>query len=575
MHACVEKQVRGDSTIRIIETMKSRIFILLFVILLVNWLLLVSTVRVYDISLSDRLGLLSVLPPNFIFGLFALALLALLSTYSGKYRISILFTMLFSVYFYITPWIVEPLRSIDTLVHFSRVAVVNDLGRLPPTLEYYFDFPGSTVFASSLLSITGFDEFLFLKYVFPIFSMLVFYLGFSVFMYKTYRDLRFVSLGLLFVSIFGYGSSHFSPYGIGLMWLPLLLDLMMEIKKRSYSICFLILVIGLTITNPTIAAFSVMSLFVYLILLKFVNQRIESRMALRTTILIVFFVLWLMFVSSGTLSQVVNFVREIGNVIFFHPSEAGTRLIQPAYPIIEVRLANYFFIGLSTLLSILILLYVGRTVFIRKKWTIASQRLRMLIAPCIIFVGLTFVGLYFIAVWTDFALRGATFAFLGTAMGIGFLNVKSKRHFFVLAMIALLLVMPAFIHKHDVEQWDIMQDPIKLGLMFTGKHIKNDNVKIICPYGAQLRPFMKWHMWHNIEPHYSVWDVIKTQPLTADYFIYRIDGLYYATLQIDGFPKENTSYFKAYVKLLNAPNFNLVYSSKGYEMLAKLSETRD
>ena len=558
-----------------IETMKSRIFILLFVILLVNWLLLVSTVRVYDISLSDRLGLLSVLPPNFISALFALVLLALLSTYLGKYRISILFAMLFSVYFYITPWIVEPLRSIDTLMHFSRVAVVNDLGRLPPTLEYYFDFPGSTIFASSLLSITGFDEFLFLKYVFPIFSMLVFYLGFSVFMYKTYHDLRFVSLGLLFVSIFGYGSSHFSPAGIGVMWLPLLLDLTMEIKKRSYAICFLILVIGLTITNPTIASFSIVSLFVYLILLKFVNRKIESRTALRTTILTVFFFLWLILTSSGALFQITNFVREIGNVTFFHPSEAGTRLVQPAFPIIEIRLANYFFIGLSTLLSVLILLYVARTVFIRKEWTITSQRLRMLIAPCIIFVGLTFVGLYFIAVWTDFALRGATFAFLGTAMGIGFLNVRSRRHFFVLAMIALLLVVPAFIHKYDVEQWDIMRDPIKLGLMFTGKHIKNDNVKIICPYGAQLRPFMKWHMWHNIEPHYSVWDVIKTQPLAADYFIYRIDGLYYATLQIDGFPKENTSYFKAYVKVLNSPNFNLVYSSSGYEMLARLSETRD
>ena len=554
--------------------MKSRIFILLFVILLVNWLLLVSTVRVYDISLSDRLGLLSVLPPNFISALFALVLLALLSTYLGKYRISILFTMLFSVYFYITPWIVEPLREMDTLYHFSRVVMANDLGHLPATTEYYFGFPGSTIIASSLLSITGLDEILFLKYVFPIFFMLVFYLGFSVFLYKTYRSLRFVSLGLLCVSLLGYGSSHFSPSGVGLMFLPLLLGLMTEPKKLSYSLCFLVLATGLTISHPTTTLFLLVTLAIYLVLLKFVYRKIESHIANRTAIFAVISFSWFMFISQNILYSVGNFLRELTNVFLTRPSEVEARLVQPPFPIIEIRLANYVFVGLSTLLSVIVLLYFARAVFRRKEWTMTSERLRMLIAPCIIFFGLASVGLYLTAGVWSFGLRGATFAFLGTSMAIGFLNVRSKRQLFVFAMIALLLVIPAFIFQYQVEQYDMMRDPIKLGLVFTGKHIKNDNVKIIGPFGAQLWSFMKINMWNTIERHFNLWYHTRAQGAlymieTADYFVYRIDGLYYATIQIDGFPKENTSYFKAYVELLNSSYFDLVYSSDGYEILAR------
>jgi hypothetical protein len=472
---------------------------------------------------------------------------------------------------------VEPLRETDTLYHFSRVVVVNDLGHLPATTEYYFDFPGSTIFASSLLSITGLDEILFLRYLFPIFSMLVFYLGFSVFMYKTYHNLRFVSLGLLFVSLLGYGSSHFSPSGIGLMFLPLLLGLITELKKISYSLCFLVLVIGLTISHPTTMLFLLMTLPIYLILLKFVYRKIESRIVNRTAIFAVISFSWFMFIAWEVLYDIGNVFRELINVFATRPSEVPARLVQPPYPIFEIRLANYLFLGLSTLLSVIVLLYFARAIFRRKEWTKTSERLRMLIAPCIIFVGLTSVFLYYIAGLWDFGLRGATFAFLGTSIGIGFMNVRSKRQLFVFAMIALLLVMPAFISQHQVEQYDMMRDPIELGLIFTGKHIKNDNVKIICPFGNQLWPFMKINMWNTTESHYNLWYYTRAQGAlymieTADYFIYRIDGLYYATLQIDGFPKENTSYFKAYVTLLNSSNFNLVYSSDGYEILAKVSE---
>ena len=118
--------------------MKKQIFFITFLLFLGYWITIVFNTRINDVTLSDQLGLFSRFPIAFGLSLVALVILALISMYLKEYVISILFVSLFALYFHGIPWIVEPLRMPDTLVHFSDVVVINNLRHLPLIQNYYY-----------------------------------------------------------------------------------------------------------------------------------------------------------------------------------------------------------------------------------------------------------------------------------------------------------------------------------------------------------------------------------------------------------------------------------------------------
>ncbi|HVP92540.1 MAG TPA: hypothetical protein VMS94_02225, partial [Acidobacteriota bacterium] len=117
--------------------MKRKLLFVICALLLINWMAIILNTRINDVTLSDQLGLFGLLPLNYDVSLFLLVILALISIYLQENIACILFVVLFALYFHGTPWIIEPLRISDTLMHFSRVVVVNNLGHTPSTSEYY------------------------------------------------------------------------------------------------------------------------------------------------------------------------------------------------------------------------------------------------------------------------------------------------------------------------------------------------------------------------------------------------------------------------------------------------------
>lgn len=555
---------------------KNAILLSLFAVLLVNWLMIIYSVRVYVIPFSEPLSLLGVMPLNFQIALFFLILLTFLSVYLKKHHFSIVFAVLFSLYFHITPWIVEPLRVNDTLFHYSRTAAINNLGFLPTIGKYYFDFPGSAIFGSSLLSITGFDYLIVLKY-FPVLSLFVFQLGLSTYLYK-FQGLRYVGLGLLFSSILGWGGYPLSPEAMGRMFLPLLLYLLMKPRKASYTLGFMVLAAGLTISHPTTAVFLTFVLFAYVIAIEaldYISHRyspFKGNIVVSTFFLIVLFFSWAMSVSP-TIS--IHFSGALRTLIakLFNPQEAQQALVQPAYPLFGVSLANYVFIALSAILSIIILLKAANIFIKRRIFSLNPRRCQKLIGLTMIFVGLMCTPIFFISGYGQYALTtAAAFAFLGTSMSLEFFNLGSKKVFCALMIFALLLVVPSFISNHAYDYYNLNRDPIRNGLMYTGQHIYSENVRIICPFGNQLWAFLNYDMWDQVISIYPFWgttgEPVQYQGQRGDYFIYRSDGNIYASLQCEGgVPLNETSYSKIRTELLNSSNFDIIYSSNEFEIL--------
>ena len=298
------------------------------------------------------------LPLNYSLSLIALVLLTLVSIYLEENLVSLLFVSLFALYFYGTPWIVEPLRIPDTLIHFSRVVVVNNLGHTPSTYEHYFDFPGSTFFGSFFILISSSNSLFFLKIFFPFLSMFVFYLGFSVFIFGIFKDMRVVSLGLLLASIFGWGAVHFSPVGVAQMIFPFML---FTCGRQKYSVCFFLLMFSLVICDPTLCVFLIFGLFAYVLISRLMNRRVSRLLLYQVALFALTFFAWSLLNSPTVMLQIGILVKEL---VSFSLGKGTTQgLTPPISPLVQISYTRRIFVIFSTLLSAVVLFLAGLLFF--------------------------------------------------------------------------------------------------------------------------------------------------------------------------------------------------------------------
>jgi len=537
------------------------------------WIFVISSFRVYDMTLDDRLSLLTCLPNYYVPVLFALVFFCLTAFYLKENSWSIVFAILFVLYFNVTPWFIEPLRVIDTFSHFSRVSVIIEKGCIPTFQEYYFDYPGSSLLGAASLLVTGMSPLVFTKYYFPLIMTAFFYLGFSVAIRRFYGNVRLLGPSLLLTSMFGYGASHFSPAGLGAMLLPLLLWSISEWKKAFFP-CFILLTIGLAVSHPTTSALLIIALAMSMTLFQIIKFTYGARMTLRTLIFIAVVLTWSTYISYTFLGNTGPFFKSVLERLFLNPHEIPERLSQPIYPILEIAIARRVFVILTSIVSAIILLKTLIKIMNRRK---ESYLMSYVIISAIIVTGLVLFPIYFISNEPVFALYHAfAFACFGTGAGIGILNIGSKRGFCLLLMICTLLVIPAFIMRYPVEQYNIMRDSIMHGLIFTGGHMSSRDIKVILPFGGQLRAFTSFDMWDIVQdPLYgqNLFSQIEHPLYGADYFVYRIDGLYYAVLEAEMTTIKETSYFRTYTRLLNFSSFNLIYSSVKYQIFARVARS--
>jgi hypothetical protein len=191
-------------------------------------------------------------------------------------------------------------------------------------------------------------------------------------------------------------------------------------------------------------------------------------------------------------------------------------------------------------------------------------------------IALVSIGLLFFLLFSVSHIESSVFGFyysyffalFGATIGFGLLNAKSRGSFFLLLLMVLSLIIPAFVTIYPVEQRDIMRESVSHGLVFTGKHIDGQNAKILSPFGRQLYSFMNFNAWDNIVG-IVYGDELFSQILYADYFIFRTDGLYFAAIEIEGVYAKESTYFRVFTASLNNSGFNLIYSSSEYQILAR------
>lgn len=554
-----------------VQCISNKIFCAVFTTLFALWLFIISSLRVFDVTFDDKLSLLSRMPVLYVFALFVLASFCLLSFYFGSGFWSAAFAGLFALYFYFVPWLVEPLRIIDTFWHFSRVPVVIDRGYIPTFERYYFQYPGSTVWGAAVLSVTGMDSFLFVKFFFPFLSMTTLYIGFFCLTRRITGSSLPVGPSLLLLYIFGYGGYHFSPIWFAWMIIPILLYSAMRLGT-AFLLCFIFLSASLVISHPTTSAF-LLVVFLMLILLfqawKKKPYTTHQLLQSRSVIFISIVFMWNAFLASRVfLVNLASFVWGLFSTLFVQTHEVPEKILQPPYPILEISMGRRIFVVLSGTLAIVILFY-SLYIFIKNKTPINLRTHKGLILLPISFTltGLLLFPLFLLSTTVFSLYYSFVFALFGASMLLGLLKIRSWKSFLFLFLVVQLLMIPSFIERYPVEQYFIMRDPIKYGMMFTGQHASRQT--IVSPFAEQLYSFVDFDAWHNISRPLFTGPEFVSQVKLSDYFIFRRDGAYYAALAVERVPPEETQYFQISTALLNDSSFDLVYSSRDYLIFAK------
>lgn len=553
-------------------TLRHKLLFTFFFALLINWLIILFSTRINGVSLSDELGLLSLLPLNYIVSLFVLVILTLISVYWRENFLAILFASLFALYFSATPWLIEPLRVPDSLYHFSRVIVVDNSGHIPTTSGSYFDYPGSTFFGSVLLQITGLDNIFFLQIFFPLLSMVVFYLNFSILVFSIFKDLRVVSVGFLVVSLFGYGAAAFSPVGVAQMLFPLML---LFIGRKRYSLCFMILMFSLVISNPTTAVFLIGTLLLYVVISGLMERRTNHIVLYQVFIFAFTFLAWSFFNSyTNVMAQIADFARGLLN---FSVGKGTTAGLNPAvFPLVGISFGRRIFVVLSGLIAIVMLSHAGYMFLKRRRVGLRNHHWHSdMVGPSMILVGLSLTLLFYLALpGNPFGTTSISFYCLGVSLSVGFFSLRSRKVLLIAGILLCALIIPSFIFSYPQEQYDLIRSSVMQGLVFAGNQLTSNPGEILCPYGQEFQAFVSYNLWSNIDtlsiPSFGLASYGYSLH-AVKYFVYRIDAVYYSLL--------NTGISAHYLELCsnltstgesNGVYFDQVYSSPTFVLMSKV-----
>jgi hypothetical protein len=545
------------------------IFLFLFMLLSTFLIYVILFVRVIDVTPADQLGLLSHMPSFYVPVLILTALTCLVAYYFKETGWSIAFATLFVGLFALTIWFIEPLHTVDTFYHFGSVTAVMQDGHISLSAPhlYYFDYPGSTFFGAIFLEITGMGSISFLKIFFPLLQTIVFCLGVAVIVKTIFKSWLPVGPSLLLLTIFGYGGLFFSPISFGWMIIPLLLFTLIMREKRAYFLCFILLSFSLVMSHPTTSAFLTIvlpgSVLFFLLFKRVFNERLNT-LIVCVSIFVVMVLSWSYLVSSFTLSLVALTIKSAIQTLFNNSQGALGLIYQNPYPVFAISLLRRIFTVLSTVLAVTVLALCLKKIW--KPSKIGSHEKEWLsLSIAFICVGILLFLVFSISALPAFNFTYSfIFGLFGVAIMVGLLP-RSRKVFFLLLIITVTLVTPAFITKNGYEYYDLLREPIMPGMQFTGTYITNVSSIVLSPFDHQLYAFMSYDNWANIESIDYSGDRLLSQVERCDYFIYRTDGLYFNYGDVN----QTQIYLQVSNSMLNRTNFNLIYSNPDYKIYAR------
>lgn len=545
------------------------IFSLLLGLLFIYLIYIILFIRINNVTLNDQFGLLGLMPNFYIFLLIISAVFCLISFYFKESWWSISFASMFIIYFVLIPYFVEPLHGIDAYYHLSRTLVVLEHGNIPTSTigDSYFNYPGSTIFGSIFIQITGINNLQFIKIIFPLLQTFLFFFSFFVLIKKIFNNLLPVGPSFLLLCLFGYGGLQFSPFGFAWMIIPLIL-LTLVSDRRESVICFSLLTFTLVISHPTTSIFlcAVLPFFIFILKL---NKKIEVKITmflLHVLLFIIMTVAWSYFVASSPFDFFVSFVNSIRKTLFEN-SNIPSLLLQEQFILSNISILRRFFVILGTLLGSFSFIF-GLIKIIRKK-SINTKTIEW------ISLSLSFIGvgmLLFIPFLIFYSGFSYTYTFefglFGACLIFGSILIPAKRkEFFVFILIVTLLIMPSFTARYPEEFTGLVQEPMTSGMKFTGTYVNLSSSILLSPLETQLQYFLPYDHWTRLEyPVES--NILLEQVKGCNYFIYRIDGAYQAA-QYSYKPMNETFYMQLVDSMKNNVDFNIIYSNSFYEVFIR------
>jgi hypothetical protein len=282
-----------------------RISILLSAVGFSLWLYVIVSTSVWWIDTSYEFGLFQQLPVFYWIGLLVYVGGVLLLFDNRSQRIFLCQILVLGIMIWGTPVFVENnARITDSWWHLGTAKTILDSGRITvnnAATHEYLEWPGSFVFSSIVLSVSGLPPELYMR-IFPLFSSTIFVLVYYVCVQKIVENKivqKLSIMALFFLNL--WLEFHLSPQAFGLMLFPLMLVSLMK-GTTHWNLIALVLFFSLVISHP-LSPFFMILFSVTTTALSYVQKK-------KTNLHVVFFLIlswlgWFMFNATQSFSLTV------------------------------------------------------------------------------------------------------------------------------------------------------------------------------------------------------------------------------------------------------------------------------
>lgn len=544
------------------------------------WLLTISTITVFDISIDARFGLMQYMPWYFWVGVFLLSLangLGMLGLGTRVTRLSLLIvTMLFV---WGTPCFVMPTVTGDAYWHASTSMRLTRTGYIDSSVATSLEWPGSFIIGSALTLITEIDAHQLVQY-YPILNGFLLTIGFYMLSKRilgsdhlAFISTTFMIMGQMFIQL------HYSPYGTALSIFPIILYLLLseDAKRRSMG---MLLSFCLVITHAITPVFLVLILGIVPWLFSILFQ-MRSGHPFTAIIILTSYVGWLIY-AAITFSSYVHVGQRFYNMLLDLSRFEAVRESYFGYTPPEIsylRKGVFAFYWLAGFLGIISRFKTERS----SKDPLYAVRAGMLIIPsALVFLVPYILGpIWFTTRPLDFAIFGSSinlpifFSFLhlgkksicsrdNSKQTMGLLNISHRflNKKYIIVLCSIFLLFPGVTLPH-VEMGVFMTRQSSLaGDRFVATMATNDTLIYSLPYAEYI--FFNINLTERNVRNFDFDHPYESRHLDAyDIIVFRYEAYLRYSYGYISSPYING---RDYVE--SSPAFLNVYDSKGFHVYA-------
>lgn len=206
-------------------------------LLFLSILLWMFSLQHESIQKMNDLGLISTLPPSFIFAIVALCISFCLNLRQARLNVPILMLQLFLLIFMlygIQNIVEEALRFNVVYRHAGYTEYIMRTGTVDPNLDAYFNWPGFFVLSAVVTTLSGYHSVLSFAGWAPVFYNVIYAGPLYMLFTSASTNKRLIWLGLWFFYLTNWiGQDYFSPQGLNFFFYLVILAILVKWFKAS------------------------------------------------------------------------------------------------------------------------------------------------------------------------------------------------------------------------------------------------------------------------------------------------------------------------------------------------------